>query len=198
MPPSDYSPRIRARLIAAGAELLHERGFQGTTLADLAARSGVTLAKVRLHFETEEALAKAVISSHEQAILELLASWTQSHAEPQTRLRCLVRAPLDATCDSVRYGYLHGDLYKELERLEAATWLSSAGARLLDIYLDWTQAQFEASGYGALEARDLAEQLVASIQGTLLIAHTLRSEELAAMQLTRIERWLDAAVRKFD
>jgi hypothetical protein len=43
------------------------------------------------------------------------------------------------------------------------------------------------------QLRALAIELVASVQGTMLLANTLRSSALLAAQLRRVERWLDGA-----
>ncbi len=188
----------RAELVRAAKALLHEQGFERTSLRSVAERARVSLADLHAHFQSKEALTEAVVSAHRQGLLELFASWTHRHAEPQQRLRCLVRAPLDAAAELVRFGCPHGSLCQELEKLEAGSPLAGAGARLMAVYLDWAEAQFELGGRPAREARALAEQLVSSIQGTLLIAHTLGSDELMAAQLRRIEQWLDESVAQLD
>jgi len=36
--------------------------------------------------------------------------------------------------------------------------------------------------------------LIAAIQGTMLLAHTMRSRALLASQLKRVERWLETTL----
>jgi hypothetical protein len=104
-----------------------------------------------------------------------------------------VRAPLDSSDRVIQFGCPHGSLCQELEKLGEDAPLARAGARLLAVYIDWTDSQFRALGCERREARALAADLVASVQGTMLLANTLRSPELLAAQLRRVERWLDGA-----
>jgi TetR/AcrR family transcriptional regulator, transcriptional repressor for nem operon len=194
MPAPYAAEEKRTELVRAATRLLHEQGFQRTTLADVASRARVPLGNVYYYFKTKEALAEAVIASHEAALRERFASWTSAHRDPKLRLRRLVRAPLDALDGVIQFGCPHGSLCQELEKLGADAPLAKAGARLLAVYIDWASEQFLALGCGRRESQALAADLVASVQGTMLIAHTLRSPDLLAHQLRRVERWLDDAL----
>jgi len=193
MPAADAPADKRAALVAAATGLLHEQGFQRTTLADVADRASVPLGNVYYYFRTKEALAEAVITAHEQALRGLFASWDSAHRDPRARLRRLVRAPLDTADRVIQFGCPHGSLCQELEKLGGDAPLARAGARLLAVYIDWSDAQFRALGCDKRESRALATDLVASVQGTMLLANTLRSAPLLAAQLRRVERWLDRA-----
>ena len=194
MPAAYASADKRAELVAAAARLLHEQGFHRTTLADVAEGASVPLGNLYYYFKTKEALAEAVIAAHEQALRERFASWDAARRDPHARLRCLVRAPLDTGDRVIQFGCPHGSLCQELEKLGADAPLARAGARLLAVYIDWSDAQFRALGCDRRESRALATDLVASVQGTMLLANTLRSSALLAAQLRRVERWLDGAV----
>jgi AcrR family transcriptional regulator len=194
MPAPYAAEEKRTELVRAATRLLHEQGFQRTTLADVAERAHVPLGNLYYYFKTKEALAEAVIASHEAALRDRFASWTSAHRDPKLRLRRLVRAPLDALDGVIQFGCPHGSLCQELEKLGADAPLAKAGARLLAVYIDWASEQFQALGCGRRESQALAADLVASVQGTMLIAHTLRSPDLLAQQLRRVERWLDDAL----
>jgi AcrR family transcriptional regulator len=194
MPAPYASDEKRSELVRAAKQLLHEQGFHRTTLADVAGRATVPLGNVYYYFKTKEALAEAVIASHEAALRELFSSWVAVHKDPRSRLRALVRAPLGAADSVIHFGCPHGSLCQELEKLGADAPLAKAGARLLAVYIDWSEEQFRALGFAKRESRALATDLVASVQGTMLLAHTMRSRELLAHQLRRVERWLDEMV----
>src|SRR5580658_9938196 len=104
--PYDAS-RKRTELVRGATRLLYEQGFQKTTLADVAGRAKVPLGNVYYYFKTKEALAEAVIASHEAALRERFASWAAAHHDPKLRLRCLVRAPLDAADSIIQFGCPH-------------------------------------------------------------------------------------------
>ena len=57
-------------LVAAALEVFVERGYDGTTLADVARRAGVTKGTIYLYFENKEALFKAVVR---QTIVPVIA-----------------------------------------------------------------------------------------------------------------------------
>lgn len=196
MPQAYESTQKRTELVRAASRLFYEHGLGRTTFADVASLAAVPLGNVYYYFKTKEALAEAVIVSHENALRELFASWVAAHSDPHERLRCLVRAPLGAAASIVQFGCPHGSLCQELEKLGADAPLAKAGARLLGVYIDWADEQFRAIGKSRREAHALAIDLIASMQGTLLIAHTMRSEAVLKQQLRRVEQWLDESTAK--
>src|SRR5277367_829833 len=155
------SAEKRAELVGSATRLLHRQGFQRTTLADVASDAQVPLGNVYYYFKTKEALAEAVIASHEAALRVRFAAWTVSHVDPRKRLRCLVRAPLDAADSVIQFGCPHGSLCQELEKLGDGAPLAAAAARLLGVYVAWAEEQFRALGKGR-EAHALAVELVAA------------------------------------
>ncbi|MGH7603325.1 MAG: TetR/AcrR family transcriptional regulator [Gemmatimonadaceae bacterium] len=196
MVPAYASQEKRSFLIGAAKRLLHQQGFGRTTLADVASSADVPLGNVYYYFKTKEALAEAVISSHESDLRTLFAGWVSAHRDPKARLRRLVRAPLDFADAIMAFGCPHGSLCQELEKLGADAPLAAAGSRLLAVYIDWAEAQFRELGFVKRGARAQAAELVASVQGTILVAHSLRSRELLASQLRRVERRLDATLAR--
>src|ERR1700722_20302633 len=194
MPGAYETIEKRAELVRAAAGLLHEQGYQRTTFANVATRADVPLGNVYYYFKTKEALTEAVIASHEALLGVLFASWADAHEEPRIRLRCLVRAPLDSADSVIQFGCPHGSLCQELEKLGPDAPLAKAGARLLAVHIDWAEEQFRAHGCTPRESRALAADLVAAVQGTMLVAHTMRSRDLLKHHLRRVERWLDEAL----
>jgi AcrR family transcriptional regulator len=195
MPEAYASGEKRTELVRAARRLLHEQGFQRTSLADVATAAEVPLGGVYYYFRTKEALAEAVIAAHDAALRERFAVWSADHEDPLQRLVCLVRAPLDAGDSVIQFGCPHGSLCHELEKLGSGAPLAKASARLMGSYIEWSAEQFRALGHRPAEARELASELVAALQGTILLAHTLRSRELLAKQLRRIERRLGPSTR---
>src|SRR5580704_5142182 len=184
----------RSVLVQSAKHLLHEQGFARTTLADVAERSGVPLGNVYYYFKTKEAIAEAVIAAHEADLRGLFAAWTAKHREPRDRLRRLVRAPLSSADAIVHFGYPHGSLCQELEKLGARAPLAKASARLLSLYIEFAKQQLYAAGLRRRDATARATELVAAIQGTMLLAHTMRSRALLVSQLKRVERWLETTL----
>jgi TetR/AcrR family transcriptional repressor of nem operon len=183
----------RIELVRSAALLLHEQGFQRTTLADVAGHAGVPLGNVYYYFKTKEALAESVILAHVDAIRARLEAWVAVHEAPGERLRRLVRAPLDNAERVIQFGCPHGSLCQELEKLGPDAPLAKAAATMLHVFIDWASEQFGELGHTDREARAYAIQLIAGIQGTMLVAHTMRSPELLSQQLRRLEKSFDEA-----
>jgi TetR/AcrR family transcriptional repressor of nem operon len=184
----------RVELVRAAKRLLHEQGYARTSLADVATAARVPLGNVYYYFRTKDLLAEAVISSHEAALREQFSSWEVAHDDPRERLTRLVRSPLEAAPGLVRFGCPHGSLCQELEKLGPNAPLAKAAARLLGVYIDWTEGQLRAAGVPARRSRALAASTVAAIQGAMLVAHTMRSEDMLAKQLRHVEGWLHASI----
>jgi TetR/AcrR family transcriptional repressor of nem operon len=183
------SAERRSGLVRAAMASLHRQGFQRTTLADVAREARVPLGNVYYYFKTKDALAEAVIAAHEAALRERLAALEAAHADSRARLRALIRAPLDSAEDVIRFGCPHGSLCQELEKLGPDAPLAQAAARLFEVYIAWAQQQFRAMG-DRRTSRERAVELIAALQGTMLLANTMRSHDLLARQLRRIERRL--------
>ncbi len=198
MPAAYASEQKREHLVRAAKKLLHAQGFERTTLSDVAEQAKVALGNVYYYFKTKEALAEAVIASHEADLRAMFAGSVAAHRDPRVRLRRLVRAPLDSADAIIEFGCPHGSLCQELEKLGSHAPLAKAGARLLAVYLDWAEQQFRELGFTKRAANGHAAELVASIQGTLLVAHTLRSRDVLAAQLRRVERALDGTFAERD
>src|ERR1700758_1571935 len=96
----------RTRLVRAGQELLHQQGFQRTTLADVAGRAGVPLGNVYYYFKTKEALCEAIVAAHAASLAAQLAAWDQQ-GDPRQRLRALIRAPRASMDAILAYGCPH-------------------------------------------------------------------------------------------
>src|SRR5258706_9602902 len=122
--PTDGVGDKRSELVRAASRLLHEQGFQRTTLADVAGHAKVPLGNVYYYFKTKEALAEAVIASHEAALRQLFASWNDAHHDPRKGLHRLVQAPLDSADRVLQFGCPHGSLCQELGKLGAKTTLA--------------------------------------------------------------------------
>ena len=63
---------VRAKLLAAAVRLFAEQGVAGTTVAEIAARAGVTSAMVHYYFKTKDQLLDAVVA--EKLVGEFIAS----------------------------------------------------------------------------------------------------------------------------
>lgn len=177
----------RERLIEAAKLQFYQHGLSRTTLADIAEQAQVPLGNVYYHFRTKDALIEAVIEAHLQELYEAFARWGQL-PDPRQRLIALLQAERDNESALARYGCPHGSLCQELDKDENQ--LPTAAAQLFQAYLDWAEQQFRLLGKDEREAKDLALDLIALLQGSLLLAASFRSPELLEQRLQRLETWL--------
>jgi TetR/AcrR family transcriptional regulator, transcriptional repressor for nem operon len=87
-----------------------------------------------------------------------------------------------------RYGCPHGSLCQELDKEDGQ--LVNLAAQIFQVYLDWTETQFRLLGKDEQEARDLAIDLISSLQGTYVLTTSFRSPELLERKLQRLAMWI--------
>jgi TetR/AcrR family transcriptional repressor of nem operon len=188
MPHSDTKelPGRRERLVASATELLHQRGVQRTSLADIAQAADVPVGNVYYYFKTRDDLIRAAIDSREESIHALLSSFHR-RSTPRARLKGLARSWADVADLVAAHGCPIGSLSSELNKQQDG--LAEDAARLSRIVLDWAQAQFRE--LGRRDARNLAITLFAGVQGAALLANTLRDPNILSREVRRLERWID-------
>ena len=87
-------PNRRAELLRAAAKLFVEKGFDATTTRDIAEAVGMRSGSPFYHFRSKQALLKAAMIEGLDAGRERLAAAIEGIADPEQRLRVLVRTHL--------------------------------------------------------------------------------------------------------
>lgn len=177
----------RDRLIEAAKTIFYRHGVTHTTLAEIAEQARVPLGNVYYYFRTKDALVEAVIEAHVQELQSMFVQW-ERFAEPRQRLMSLMGTARDAGDVLAQYGCPHGSLCQELDKEDGQ--LARVAARILQVYLDWAEKQFLLLGKAEQEARDLAIDLISSLQGTYVLTASFRSPELLERKLQRLETWI--------
>ncbi|HEU5227744.1 MAG TPA: TetR/AcrR family transcriptional regulator [Ktedonobacteraceae bacterium] len=178
----------RDRLIAAARVRFYQQGVARTTLADIAQEAQVPLGNVYYHFRTKEALLEAVIEEHIQRLQTHFARWDRDIAAPQERLLALLRWEYGGAASLARYGCPYGSLAQEIDKEE--TPLVNVAVRMLQTYLDWVEQQFRQLDKDEQEAKDLAFDMIAWLQGSILLSASFRSPALLERKLQRMEQWV--------
>jgi TetR/AcrR family transcriptional repressor of nem operon len=177
----------RDRLIEAAKSMFYQQGVTRTTLADVAHQAQVPLGNIYYHFRTKEALVEAVIQAHLQELQSLFAQLDRD-PDPRQRLLELLAAERKSEQTLARYGCPYGSLSQELNKEDGQP--ATMAALLFQAYLDWAATQFRLLGKDEEEARDLAMDLISSMQGTFVLTNSFRSPELLQRKLQRLETWL--------
>lgn len=185
----------RIRLIEAAKTLIHQQGFNLTTLADIAQEADVPLGNVYYYFKTKEAIGMAVIEKRAHEWAERLAGWSEI-SDPLARLMTMINYGLENIEITARFGCPIGGLCQELGKQGGA--LSDLAAKLLHDILQWSEEQFRALNF-ADKAAGLALNLVSSVQGMFLLTHTFKDPKLAQRHSEELRIWLETLTdRKID
>jgi TetR/AcrR family transcriptional regulator, transcriptional repressor for nem operon len=184
--PTQRQPGKRERLVASAGDLLHRRGADGPTLAEIAHAADVPPGNVYYYFKTRDDLVRAVIAARADEVRALLAS-LESRSTPRLRLKAMTRSWTDMADLVVAFGCPIGSLASDLSRREDG--LGADAAEPIALMIDWAAEQFRAMG--RRDARDLATTLLAGVQGAAVLANALQDPKLLMRETRRIERWID-------
>ena len=182
-------PRIsdkRERLISAADALIHRQGFYRTTLADIAEEAKVPLGNVYYYFKTKEDICKAVIAERKQELSSMLKNCCRRR-EPKEALMNLIKAMISHSRDLMESGCPLGGLCQELDE-ECAELMDSADS-CMKYLVDWSTEQFRLMGIK--RAEDLGFELVARIQGVILLGNVLSDSRQLKQQLRAVADWID-------
>jgi TetR/AcrR family transcriptional regulator, transcriptional repressor for nem operon len=180
-------PDKRQRLVEGARLLLHQQGVEKTTLADIAQAADVPAGNVYYYFKTKDELVQAAIDAQAQDIQTALASLDRRRS-PKARLKAFLKLLTSQRELAARYGCPHGTLCSELDKRDDD--LGQAGAKLMQLWIDWAERQFRSMG--RRDARDLAVALIASYQGIMLLTNAFHQPELVVREARRLDRWIDS------
>ena len=172
--------------MASAGELLHRRGAEGPTLAEIANAADVPPGNVYYYFKTRDELVRAVIAARADEVRALLGS-LESRSTPRLRLKAMARSWTDMADLVVAFGCPIGTLAADLSRRDDG--VGGEAAALIELLIDWAAGQFRAMG--RRDARELATTLLAGVQGAAVLANALQDPKLLMRETRRLERWID-------
>jgi TetR/AcrR family transcriptional regulator, transcriptional repressor for nem operon len=180
-------PGKRERLVAAAVQLLHARGVERTTLADIATAADVPVGNVYYYFKTKDDVIAAVIDAHARQIRTTLAEIDTRHRSPKARLKAFVREFASQGEMVAEFGCPLGSLCSELDKRAGEPGLPVAD--LMRLLVEWGTEQFRFLGRD--DAHDLALDLIAAYEGNALLANTMRDPGVLSRAGRRLEHWID-------
>lgn len=190
MPDESSGTTTRQRLIVATTESLRRHGYHGTTLKHVTTAASATTGSAYHFFPGGKSeLVEVVLRESGAAYFELfvlLASQTETPAEA-------VAAFLDGAADTLEQsGFIDpcpiGGVAREVANTEEQ--LRVTADEVFTNWIDGAAAGFALAGLSDREAIELAELVVAGIEGGFVLARTRRDPEL----LRRIGRQLSTTV----
>jgi len=166
----------REHLVNAAAALFWNRGYSGTSLADIARQSGVPLGNIYYYFKTKAAIAEAVGAMLQDQTRDALEMINAEHDAPADRLVSLFRLFAAANQARTENGCpiataCHGF---GADAPEASKQAAGAFALLQD----WIAANLVAIGQDLADAHRQAETWLALWQGGIALAHGQKDQAL--------------------
>lgn len=178
----------RTRLIEAADRLFHEKGFNMTTLANIAELADVPLGNVYYYFKSKDSIALAVIELRAKQFQAMSANWNHEFQGVE-RLKAFVRYSTAEAEDRAQYGDALGSLCQELGKQGGS--LSEATAKLMQSIVQWAEQQFQNLNQ-ADKAHTLAENLIATLQGISLLTVTFKDPKHLSRQSNLVLSWLES------
>jgi TetR/AcrR family transcriptional regulator, transcriptional repressor for nem operon len=175
----------RERLIEAAARLVHQQGFEHTTLADIAVSAEVPLGNVYYYFKTKDDIGKAIVAKHAETF-EAFAKGAEQLADPRERLMAQVDIAVASRDMVAESGCPVGSFCQEISKQSGA--LTAESAALLGRMLQWMTTQFRA--IRPEQAKANAEHLLAALQGAALLTNAFSDPKLMQREGHRLKQWL--------
>ena len=177
----------RERLAQAAVDLAYRQGYRKTTLAEIASESGVPLGNVYYYYKTKDDIGEAVLAHRDGQFAQQRQELDQLPT-PRARLVAFVDSTVGNAAMVARNGCPMGSLSAEM--LKEGTPLAERSRSLFAGPLTWMEAQFRAMGRND-DAADLALQLLASLQGVMMLTHSFREPSLLQREGARLREWLE-------
>jgi TetR/AcrR family transcriptional repressor of nem operon len=173
--PRPANPEVRKRLLAAGLDLIHARGFAASGVKDITEAAGVPKGSFYAYFASKEAFASAILDAYWVDIETRLVPILDGEGSTQERIRRFFHALTD---DHEIANFLLGCLIGNLS-LELSSNSEPIRAQLISILARWGNALADCLRSGdlgdGLDADEIASQLIEAWEGAALRGKMIRS-----------------------
>lgn len=177
----------RTRLVENATDCVHARGFNQTTLADVAEQANVPLGNVYYYFRTKHALGEAVVEQRRAQYQAARDAWDEL-PDPKARLAAFVRMTVDNKKLLVERGCPIGTLCAELHKERGP--LADSASELFSEFLEWLTQQFRALGQRK-DAQGSAIHLLSALQGATLLSHSFHTAKYIQLEADRLLAWIE-------
>lgn len=86
------APVRRARIVAAALDVFADKGYEATTMGDIAAVAGITRSVLYDHFPSKRTLLLTVMQERNAALVEYVGSRITGSGSPEDRMRATIDA----------------------------------------------------------------------------------------------------------
>lgn len=179
----------RQHIVEEADRLFYERGFEATSLADIAAAVRISRGNFYYHFRTKDEILDAVIVRRLEATQAMLDGWEAEGGDPLGRIRRFIDILIANRASIMAHGCPVGTLCNELAKLDHAA--QGDAAALFTLFRNWLARQFAALGRTA-DADGLAMHLLMRSQGVATLATAFRDQAFVAREVAAMGDWAAA------
>lgn len=178
----------RERIIEAANRLIYTKGYNQTSISDVATAVGITKGNLHYHFKSKEELLEAIIQFRLLMIKEMLNQWEEQYPEAKARLKRFVQMILNEEQDIVRYGCPMGSLNAELGKIQLPLQVNSR--EMFDLFQNWLERVFKQLDSKKSKAR--SKHLLSMAQGAALMSYIYSDVKLLKDECKSIDEWIDS------
>lgn len=184
------SQNKRERLIDSAAELFHHKGFNSTSLADIAKHADIPIGNVYYYFKAKDDLAIAAIEKRKEHFEQIYHALEAAFFDPRQRLIEYL-GYYNKMRDEY---YVHGCPIGRItnEALIEKDAVASAAADVFQAFLFWAMDQFRALGHSNQDAQSNAISMMSGIQGSITMARALSNPQIISDEIKRLSAWLES------
>jgi TetR/AcrR family transcriptional repressor of nem operon len=193
---SDVASETQKKLISVAIPLMLRQGYSATGIDTICGEAGVSKGAFYHSFRSKEELAIAALESFLQRGLEQLRSIDVGDAPPVERLPLFVERLADRAETLWENGCLIGGLASEmaLANDELQRHLAQHLDALVALVVPVAEPYANALSRSGVSSRSLAEDLLAFVEGTIVVARSHRDPGLLRPSLRRFATLLRAAL----
>jgi len=167
--------RTRRRIVGHATQLIHDKGYRGTTIDDVIKAAGVTKGSFYFHFSSKEELGYAVIDNASSFILEgIKEAFRKEDLAPYQRLELMLRGVQGLVEETqCTQGCIMGNLALELSHTNDGFRRKLAG--VFNAWSTYIAAELEAMKESGELPQDLdsaayADFMVSALEGGIMMS----------------------------
>lgn len=181
-------PDTRTQIVEAADTLFYQRGFDHTSLADIAAAVGIARGNLTYHFKAKDEILAAVIDRRLASTQAMLEAWQTSGDGPAARISSFIHILITNQAKIMAHGCPIGTLSTELAKLDHAALPDAAS--IFTLFRSWLARQFVLLGHGDTRADELALHLLGRSQGVATLATAFKDEDFIRREVAAMRDWL--------
>lgn len=177
----------RERIIEAANRLVYTKGFNQTSVSDVADAVGITKGNLHYHFKSKEELLEAIIDFRKTQIREMLEQWNEEFPDAKAKLKRFVQMLLNEEKDIIRYGCPMGSLNSELGKFQSA--LQASSKEMFDLFQNWLETVFKQ--LDNKKSKERSRHFLAMGQGASMMSYIYADARILKDECRLMTEWID-------